>query len=127
MMVCQECGVNTVLLRGHAEVCSQYEKPTLTEAQVDALLGIDPAATTAVQDLGDAINDVVADRGMKSFNAFMKKIGISPDDPSYNDIRKIATMCLHIGAGVTVQVMIEQGFIDSDAVLRAAGVSPDKI
>ena len=75
MMVCQECGVNTVLLRGHAEVCSQYEKPTLTEAQVDALLGIDPAATTAVQDLGDAINDVVADRGMKSFNAFMKKIG----------------------------------------------------
>jgi hypothetical protein len=121
-MVCQECGVNTALMQGHSRICSRYEEPALSEEEQDELLGIPTEASTKMHDFGEAVNDAVISRGEKSIIAYLSRVGITEKDPGYEDILILAHMCLTVGAGVAVQIMIEQDIVDQDGLLRAAGV-----
>ena len=122
MNVCDECGVNTEILSGHSVMCSQYVKPLLTREQQDVLRGLEAEDAKKLRAFSDAVNDVVIERGEKSLLVYLARIGITKDDPGFDQMMMLAHMCLAIGAGITIQVMIEQDIIDQQALRRAAGV-----
>lgn len=121
-MVCQECGVNTEIVGGHSRVCSQYEEPRLSTEQFNALHGIDPELSARMRSFGDAINDAVIDRGEKTLLSFLASIGMTEDDPGYAELKTLGHICLSVGAGITVQIMIEQDILDQAGLRRAAGI-----
>jgi hypothetical protein len=116
-MVCQECGVNTKLMGGHARPCSQY---TGTEP-VDHEF-VSEEMSEKIQAFGEAVNDAVIDRGLKSVHTFLASIGISETDSGYDELIMLARMSLAIGAGISVQILIEQDILDNEGLLRAAGL-----
>lgn len=122
MNVCDECGVNTELLRGHSRVCSQYEKPLFSDAEMDALRGVDTDTSKKIRDFSDALNDVVISRGEKTVLAYLATIDITDADPGFPEMMLLAHMCIAVGAGITVQVLLEQDIIDQQELRRAAGV-----
>jgi hypothetical protein len=122
MTVCQECGNNVALVGGHALTCSRYEEPTMTAEERDRMRGISPEIASRIEAFSDILNDVVIERGQKSIHSFLDYLQITENDPGYQEIIMIAQMCISVGAGVTVQVLIEQGLIDIEALARAAGV-----
>lgn len=117
-MVCQECGVNPAIVGAHYTLCSRYlepdaePEPTVDEAEQDHLL----------ETFSNALTDVVIDRGEKTLLIFFKSIGVTEDDPGFEEVRQIAQMCIALGAGMTVQVLVEQDVIDGDNLRRAAGL-----
>lgn len=120
-MVCQECGVNTAIMRGHTQLCSQYEETTLTIEERDLLRGIDPETSEKIRTFTDAINDAVLIRGEKSLVGFLSSIDILEGDDGYTEIALLGQMAIAIGAAITIQIMIEQDLLDQEALLRAAG------
>jgi hypothetical protein len=121
-MVCQECGVNTAIIDGHSRVCSQYVESSLTAEQFNELHGVDDETADKMRDFGNAVSDVVIDRGEKSLIGFLSGIGIHDGDPGFEELRALSHMCLAIGAGITIQIMIEQDLLDREALRKAAGV-----
>lgn len=121
-MVCQECGVNTAIVNGHSRLCSQYEQSRMTDEEYNKLRGVDSDDAEKLRKFGDAINDVVIERGEKSLLAFLSSIDINEGDPGYAELRSLAHICLTVGAGITIQILIEQGILDPEAVRQAAGV-----
>lgn len=121
-MVCQECGVNTAIMRGHSQLCSQYEESTLTSEERDLLRGIDPEVAEKLRTFTNAVNDAVIVRGEKSLIAFLASIDIQEGDVGYDEIALLGHMSMGIGSALTIQVLIEQNLLDQEALLRAAGV-----
>lgn len=118
-MVCQECGINTALIRGHSSLCSQYTEPTLSDAE---LFGLDNEKSDKLEAFGEAINDAVVERGEKTLVAFLEKIGIDRRSPGFDELSDFGRASLAVGSGITVQVLIEQGLVDIGELRRAAGV-----
>jgi hypothetical protein len=116
-MVCQECGVNTKLMGGHARPCSQY---TGTESLDPEFMSEE--VSEKIQAFGEAVNDAVIERGLKSVQTFLASIGIYENDPGYEELVTLARMSLAIGAGISVQILIEQDILDNEGLLRAAGL-----
>ncbi len=120
-MVCQECGVNTAIMRGHTQLCSQYEEISLTPEERDSLRGIDPEISKKIRTFTDAINDTVLVRGEKSLGGFLSSIDIFEGDDGYDELTILGRMAIAIGAAITIQIMLEQELLDQQALLRAAG------
>ena len=120
-MVCQECGVNTAIMRGHTQLCSQYEESTLTAEESDLLRGVDPQTSGKLREFTNALSDAVIVRGEKSLVAFLASIDIHAGDVGYDEIALLGHMSMGIGSAITIQVMLEQELLDQQALLRAAG------
>jgi hypothetical protein len=108
-------------MRGHTQLCSQYEENKLTSEERDILRGIDPETSEKVRTFTDAINDTVLVRGEKSLVGFLSSIDIHEGDEGYAEISLLGQMAIAIGAAITIQIMIEQDLLDQEALLRAAG------
>jgi hypothetical protein len=121
-MVCEECGVNTAIIDGHSKVCSQYVESSLSDEQFNELHGVDDETADKLRDFGNVVSDVVIDRGEKSLIGFLAGIGIHDGDPGFEELRTLSHLGLAIGAGICIQIMIEQDLLDQQAVRRAAGV-----
>lgn len=121
-MVCQECGLNTAIVSGHSPACSHYVEPLLTREELDRAANLPPEATAKIQEFSEAVSEAVVVRGEKSLLGILATMGVHKGDEEYDDLEPLITICLNIGASITFQVMMEQGILDQDALLRAAGV-----
>ena len=121
-MVCQECGLNTAIVSGHSPMCSQYVERPAADSDIDPLTGELDEKVIKIQEFSEAVSEAVVVRGEKSLLGILASMNIHKGDEEYSDLEPLITICLNIGASVTFQVMVEQGILDQEALLRAAGV-----
>lgn len=124
-MVCQECGLNTKLLGVHTPGCSQYEENEVTtliespEAQAASgpiLSLVETAKDRTVLNMDSMINFHIREMGVEgtAIEALVK----SQLRAELDSIKPMMEAAAFLGASNLFTVLIEQGILDEDRVLK---------